>query len=213
MKFTAKKLVPAIVLTVASTITFSTQATVYSFSKNVTGKAVETFSSSWDTQSSVLKLSSNFNNKRGKIDKYSFLLSGGGVPNRAKKYFQYNLDLVNNRVTITDYYDKTATKATFDNIIDIKDGSFSLSLDHSSLLQKDYIKKNYNVGYGENIGIWNFLYSGGRKVDQLDVHRAKTTATQSPTPGTGVPVSEPGTLALMGLGLLGMVGRRKLTKK
>ncbi len=207
MKFTAKKLVPAIVLTVASTITFSAQATIYSFSKTVTGKAIETFSTSWNTQNNVLKLSSSFNSNKGYIDRYSFVLTGGGGPRGAEEYFNYNLDLVSNRVTVTDYRDQTNILATFDNIIDIKQGSFSVSLDHTGA------GNNYNIGYGEDIGIWNFLHSGGRLVDQLDVHSAKTTATQSPTPGTGVSVSEPGTLALMGLGLLGMVSRRKLAKK
>ncbi len=221
MKFTAKKLVPAIILTVASTIAFSAQAAllpdhdVYSYSTSFNNRATESFSTSWNTATNVLSLSSMFNNDYGKVDNIRFTLTDGAAPDRARQYFSYNLDLVNNKVTVGDLWNGGKEIASFDNIIDIKDGKLSLKLDHSSF------DKKYNVGFGNNLGVWHYVYSKGKQIDQLDLNNVGTRVDRVivdppaviEPPVTGVSVSEPGTLALMGLGLLGMVGRRKLTKK
>ncbi len=188
-------------------VTFSAQATVYSFSSEFKNRAMETYSTSWNTDSDVLSLTSKFNNSRGKVDNIRFTLTDGAVPNRAKQYFTYNLDLVNNKVSVRDYWNGGKEIAAFENIIDIKQGEFSLNLDHTGF------DKKYNVGFGDKLGIWHFVHSKGKKIDQVDQSNVRTTKVDLP-PVSPTSVSEPSTMALMGLGLLGLIAsRRKFAKK
>ncbi len=217
MKFSIKKrLLSALFLIVSLFITVSAQATVHSYSDSLTGRAMVTYSTTWNTDTEALSLSSTFNSSKGAIDRVDFLITDGGSPHldNTEQFLYYSLDLVNNKVNIFNYFGPRTVLESHDNIINVsKDASnnisgFSLNnLDHSALNALTFPGYSYQgAGYTNTIGIWHYLYSDNKRVESYDIH---STDTEIPVPPAEIP--EPGLISLLTLGLLGMLvsGRRR----
>lgn len=213
MKFLIKeRLLSVLFLTVSLFITVSAQATVYQYSDSLTGRAMETYSTTWNTATEALSLSSTFNNSKGAIDRIDFLISDGGSPHldKTEQFLYYSLNLVSNNVKVYNYFGPRTVLESHDNIIDIyKDTSNNISgfalkdFDHSALNNRIFPGFSYQgTGYTNTIGIWHYLYSGNSRIESYDIHRGNTS------------IPEPGTLALLALGLLGgIANHRKVAKK
>lgn len=188
------------------------QAGIYTYSNNSPKPIMQTYSATWNSYNDVLSLSSTWNNMPGmEIDKISFLISDGGSPWRTvnngvktEQFLFYTLDLAANTVLVEEYFGRNDI-GTFSGLLDISSNGFSLDFDTNmlGLHAGSFGSLAYNgPGFDDTIGIWHYLYSNGQRKETLDIHYGDT-----------VEVPEPSTMALLGLGLLGMASRRKLTKK
>lgn len=186
------------------------QASVYTYSNNSPKPVMQDYSTSWNTNTEVLSLSSSWNDSAGAIDRIDFLISDGGSPWRTvnngvktEQFLFYSLDLAANNVSVFEYFGRKEI-ASFSGLMNVGANSFSLDFDTTmlGLDANSFGPLAYNgAGYTDEVGIWHYLYSGGSRVETLDIHYGQT-----------VEVPEPTSMALLGLGLLGLASRKKLIK-
>ncbi len=123
---------------------------------------------------------------------------------KTEQFLFYSLNLASNTVSVNEYFGGNSI-ASFTGLMDITANSFSLDFDTTmlGLDANSFAPLAYNgAGYTNEVGIWHYLYSGGKRVETLDIHYGQTVAS----------VLEPTSMALLGIGLLGLVGRKKLIK-
>jgi|GEM_PF-2903676 len=208
------KLVSIALAVVALFVAIPAHATVYSYTNDSPKPVMETYATSWNTDTGVLSLSSSWNNSAGAIDRIDFLISDGGSPwltvdrttspyTYTEQFLFYSLDLVSNTVEVQEYFGPGVV-GSYGGLIDVGANGFSLDFDTNilGLDSNSFGSLAYNgAGFTDTVGIWHYLYSGGTRVETLDIHYGDT-----------VTVPEPTTMALMGIGLLGLVGRKKIIK-
>jgi len=209
------KLITAIFFVAALLVAIPAHATVYTFSNSSPQPIIDTYSASWNTNSEVLSLSSTWNNMPGmEIDTISFLISDGGSPwltvnngVRTEQFLFYTLDLVANTLLVEEYFGRNDI-GTFSGLINMNSSNNGFTLDFDTTLlglnANSFGNLAYNgAGFGNTVGIWHYLFDDGVRKEAYDIHYGAATAT----------VPEPTTMALMGLGLLGLVsGRKKIIK-
>jgi hypothetical protein len=200
-----KNLTGTIIIATISLFSQFASAATYEYSRTFTGRAMESYSSSWNEDTEVLSLSGTWDSSAN-IDQVQFLLSDGGSPHLnagTEQFLFYDVDLVNNTVGVYTYFGRTLIQS-YNNILNIQDNGFSFSLGHELLNNLNFDPLIFNgAGFAEDIGIWYYLRYAGSLIDTYDVHHGETVKTDNPSS-----VPEPTTIVLLALGLLGLTTRK-----
>lgn len=195
------------------------QATIYQYENNSPRPIMNDYSLSWDTNSQMLNLSSSWD-ASANLDSISFLISDGYSPwtsvnndNTEEQFLWHNLDLITGEMTVSTYKGTRTVLHTFTGLsADITNGSINLSLDHSylnSLTVGDLNAANGSsytrysgMGFGDEVGVWYYMYSNGVRLETLDVHHGQTSK-----------IPEPNVLFLFAIGMLAFAKRGLVLRK